>query len=48
MPIPTKTTKITPKTDHYGEALHTFFVAQIGYTLLARNYPQYVELTSFE
>lgn len=39
---------ITPKSDHYGEALHTFFVAQIGYTLLARNYPQYVELTSFE
>lgn len=39
---------ITPKTEHYGEALHTFFVAQIGYTLLARNYPQFVELIPFE
>ena len=39
---------ITPKTEHYGEALHTYFVAQIGYTLLAKNYPQFVELTSFE
>lgn len=39
---------ITPKTEYYGEALHTFFVAQIGYTLLARNYPQFVELTPFE
>lgn len=39
---------ITPKAEHYGEALHTYFVAQIGYTLLARNYPQFVELIPFE
>ena len=36
-----------PKTDSYAEALHTFFVAQVGYHLLAHNYPQYVTLSSF-
>lgn len=36
-----------PKEDSYAEALHTFFVAQVGYSLLAHNYPQYVELKSF-
>jgi uncharacterized protein YsxB (DUF464 family) len=36
------------KTDEgYAEALHTYFVAQIGYSLLAHNYPQYVALNSF-
>ena len=39
---------VTPKSEYYGEALHTFFVAQIGYTLLTKNYPQFVELISFE
>ena len=28
----------------YAELLHTFFVVQTGYALLARNYPRYVEL----
>ena len=28
----------------YSEVLHTFFVAQTGYTLLAHNYPQYVQI----
>ena len=28
----------------YAEALHTFFVAKTGYSLLAHNCPQYVEL----
>ena len=28
----------------YDDALHTFYVAQVGYSLLAHNYPQYVEL----
>lgn len=37
-----------PKDDSYGEALHTFFVAQVGYSLLAHNYPQYVELKPFK
>lgn len=33
------------KTDKgYAEALHTYFVAQVGYSLLAHNYPQYVAL----
>ena len=36
-----------PTPERYEEALHTFFVAQVGYSLLARNYPQYVELSSF-
>jgi uncharacterized protein YsxB (DUF464 family) len=35
------------KTDEgYAEALHTYFVAQVGYSLLAHNYPQYVSLNS--
>ncbi len=36
-----------PKAESYTEALHTFFVAQVGYYLLAQNYPQYVALSSF-
>lgn len=36
-----------PKQEHYAEALHTFFVGQVGYHLLSHNYPQVVELTSF-
>lgn len=36
-----------PKPESYAEALHTFFVAQVGYHLLAHNYPQYVALSSF-
>ena len=38
---------IKPKKAMYAEALHTFFVAQVGFTLLAHNYPQYVELEMF-
>ena len=36
-----------PKPERYEEALHTFFVAQVGYCLLAKTYPQYVTLSSF-
>ena len=36
-----------PKPERYEEALHTFFVAQVGYTLLANTYPKYVSLSSF-
>ena len=36
-----------PKPERYEEALHTFFVAQVGYCLLAKTYPQYVSLSSF-
>lgn len=35
------------KTDEgYAKALHTYYVAQVGYTLLTHNYPQYVALNS--
>ena len=30
----------------YAEAKHTFSVAETGYSLLAHNYPQYVEVKS--
>jgi uncharacterized protein YsxB (DUF464 family) len=36
-----------PKPEAYAETLHAFFVAQVGYHLLAHNYPQYVSLSSF-
>ena len=36
-----------PKDDYYAEALHTFFVAEVGFSLLTKNYPQYVELNMF-
>ena len=36
-----------PKPEAHAEALHTFFVAQVGYHLLQHNYPQYVALKSF-
>ena len=36
-----------PKKSMYAQALHTYFVAQVGFTLLAHNYPQYVELEMF-
>ena len=32
--------------DIYAEAAHAFFVVQAGYSLLARNFPQFVELIS--
>lgn len=36
-----------PRDNTYAEALHIFFVAQVGYHLLAHHYPQYVTLSSF-
>ena len=36
-----------PKPERHEETLHTFFVAQVGYSLLAKTYPQYVTLSSF-
>lgn len=32
--------------DVFGELVHTFFVAHVGYLLLAHNYPEYVSLES--
>ena len=37
-----------PKAESYAEVLHTCFVAQVGYSLLSHNYPQYVALTPFK
>ena len=36
-----------PTDDFEAEVLNTFFVAEVGYSLLAHNYPQYVELKMF-
>ena len=36
-----------PKDDAYVEVQHAFYVAKVGYTLLAHNYPQFVELKMF-
>ena len=36
-----------PTDEYMGEALNAFFVAEVGYSLLAQNYPQYVELKLF-
>lgn len=36
-----------PTKEMYYEILHTFYVAEVGYTLLSLNYPQFVELTTF-
>ena len=38
---------MTPKKASYTEALHTYYVAQVGYRLLAKDYPEYVKLTTF-
>ena len=31
-----------PKAEHMAEGLHAFFVASVGFGLLAKNYPEYV------
>lgn len=36
-----------PKEVAEDETRHTFFVAQVGYELLAYNYPQFVSLAKF-
>jgi uncharacterized protein YsxB (DUF464 family) len=36
-----------PKKSEMADVLRTFFVVQVGYSLLAHNYPQYVELKLF-
>ena len=38
---------VRPKEDYEGEVMQTFFTVEVGYSLLAQNYPQYVELTMF-
>lgn len=36
-----------PKEGYADELLHTFFVIQVGFSLLAENYPAYVRLSMF-
>ena len=36
-----------PTKEFEGEVLNAFFVAEVGYSLLAHNYPQYVEIKMF-
>lgn len=36
-----------PTDEYFAEVLNAFFVAEVGYSLLAQNYPQYVELNVF-
>ena len=38
---------VRPKEEYEGEVLQTFFTIEVGYSLLAQNYPQYVELKPF-
>lgn len=39
---------VVPKPQYYNEALHVFWVAEVGYTLLAASYPEHVKATQFE
>ena len=41
------TVRCAPKAETYAEALHTYFVAQIGYNLLSHNYPDNIKLKMF-
>lgn len=36
-----------PKEEHYAEALHCYFIAQVGFHLLEHNFPEYVTLEAF-
>jgi uncharacterized protein YsxB (DUF464 family) len=38
---------VRPKKEYEREVLQTFFTVEVGYSLLAQNYPQYVELKMF-
>ena len=36
-----------PKEEYFDECLMVFFVAEVGYTLLHNNYPQFVDIKPF-
>ena len=36
-----------PTEEYKDELAHTYYVAEVGYALLAHNYPQYVDFNSF-
>ena len=41
------TVTCVPKAEYYDECLMAFFVVEMGYVLLAKNYPQYVAINPF-
>lgn len=38
---------VKPKEEYEGEVMQIFFTIEVGYSLLAQNYPQYVDLKPF-
>ena len=38
---------VSPTEEYIAEVLNAFFVAEVGFSLLTQNYPQYVELKMF-
>lgn len=38
---------VRPRQEYYEEALYALFVTQVGYSLLAKNYPQFLKLSMF-
>lgn len=38
---------VRPREKYEGEVMQSFFTIEVGYSLLAQNYPQYVELKQF-
>ena len=38
---------VRPKEEYEGEVMQSFFTIEVGFSLLAQNYPQYVELKPF-
>lgn len=39
---------VVPKNEYFREALHVFWVAEVGYQLLAASYPDHVKATLFD
>lgn len=39
--------RVCPGEEFYDEALHAMVVIQVGYSLLAKNYPQFLSLSMF-
>lgn len=39
---------VQAKKESYAETLHSFYVVEVGFILLANQYPQYIQLTRFD
>lgn len=39
---------ITPKREYYDEGIHAYFLASLGFTLLAKSYPKNVNYIGFD